>query len=400
MRIGDIATIGPEPRAPAAAGQRDDAPPAREGYAPPAPAKSWFAGLENLRRRATARLARRMLGAGSAADARLPRTSVHRVLVCRNVHTLGDSLTLTPLLTELARVYPGAEVDILSSCPVADALYAAFPNVRTLYRLPRHIAGHLLASAGAVRAMRRIRYDLAIDPDPQSQSGRVLALWAHAWHTLGYVGPGKSGRLTHGVAVPAYPRHKAMTCVYLLRRALGEDPDARPYPTPTLRLTRLERARARGTLARLVATGPRGGTRAPRIGVFAYASGGKLLAREWWDAFIEAFQRGLPDCRIVEILPGFGQSLLGDRFPCFYSSDVRKLAAVIANLDAFVSADCGVMHVAWAAGTPTVGLFNVTDPVEWGPFGPGASALDIRAATPAQAARDVLERLRHANPAA
>lgn len=354
---------------------------------------SLFADLEARRRNATARMMRGVFRAGSASGARLPRAGIHRILVCRFVHTLGDSLTLTPLLSELASVYPGAEVDIVSGCPVADALYGTFPNVRDIYRLPKHVAGHLLATGAIWHDMRRKHYDLVIDPDPQSQSGRLLALSAHATHSLGYVGPKKSGTLTHGIAVPDGLRHKAMMPVYLLRTALGEDPGVRPYPRPTLELANGEMECGRRTLDRLCEAHRQGDVGGPRIAVFANATRNKQIARDWWQRFIETFTRVVPDCRIVEILPAFGKSMLDDRFPCFYSSDVRKLAAFIANLDAYVSSDCGVMHVAWASGIPTIGLFNVTDPGEWGPFGPHCGALRANGSTPAETACRAAERL-------
>jgi len=356
------------------------------------PAPNLSAEIENVRRRVTACMMRGVFRMGSVSGVRLPRTGIHRVLICRSVHTLGDSLTLTPLLSELADTYPGAEVDIVCGCPVAGALFEAFPNVRAVHRMPRHSAGHLLATARALHTMRRKHYDLVIDPDPQSQSGRLLALSAHATYSLGYVGPKKSGTLTHGVAIPVDLRHKAMTPVYLLRSATGEDPAARKYPQPSLMLTDAELECGRRTLTRLTAADHLE-TGSPCIGVFANATRNKLLAGDWWRAFIEAFRVGLPRCRIVEILPAFGKSMLEDRFACFYSSDVRKLAALIANLDAYVSADCGVMHLAWATGTPTIGLFNVTDPAEWGPFGPKAGALPLYNATSGEIARRTAEQL-------
>ena len=356
-------------------------------------ALNFSTGIEEIRRRMTARMMRGVFREGGVADVRLPRTGIHRVLLCRSVHTLGDSLTLTPLIAELADLYPGAEVDIVCGCPVAGALFDSFPNVNAVHRMPRHIAGHLLASARTLHAMRRTHYDLVIDPDPQSQSGRLLALSAHATFSLGYVGPKKSGRLTHGVAIPAGLRHKAMTPVYLLRSAAGEDFAARPYPRPSMPLTDAEREYGRCTLERLAAKHPAAGPDGPRIGIFANATRNKLLAGDWWHAFIETLREALPGCRIVEILPAFGKSMLGDCFPCYYSSDVRKMAAVIANLDAYISADCGVMHLAWASGAPTVGLFNVTDAGEWGPFGPRTGSVMLGDTPAAEAARRALERL-------
>jgi hypothetical protein len=195
------------------------------------------------------------------------------------------------------------------------------------------------------------------------------------------------------VAIPADLRHKAMMPVYLLRRARGEDPAAREYPQPSMALTHAQLECGRRTLDRLAPADDPSGGHGRRIGVFANATRNKLLPRDWWRSFLDEFQATRPDCRIVEILPAFGKSMLDERFACFYSSDVHKLAALIANLDGYVSADCGVMHLAWSTGIPTVGLFNVTDPAEWGPFGPWMSALPLGDAKPTEIARHIAERL-------
>ncbi len=323
--------------------------------------------------------------AGRASGRLLPRVGIYRILVCRTVHTLGDSLTLTPLLEELGTVYPGAEVDIVTGCPSAQALYGAFPNVRSIFRLPTHVAGHPIGTLKALHAMRRLRYDLVIDPDPRSQSGRLLTLRAHATLSLGYAGPNKSGTLTHGVNAADVPRHRATTAVYLLRAALGEGSSAREYPPPSLRLSAEETERGRHTLAR-IAGAPDDRTPLRCIGLFANATRDKLLGREWWNRFLAAFEPRAADHRLIEVLPAGGRSLLDDRYPGFYCSDVRRMAAVLANLSLHISADCGVMHLAWASGAPTVGLFSVTDPVEWGPFGARSRSLDLRGTTPEQIA--------------
>ena len=88
----------------------------------------------------------------------------------------------------------------------------------------------------------------------------------------------------------------------------------------------------------------------------------------------------------MEIVPVSGTALLGTGVPTFYSSDLRRLTCVLSGLSMFVSADCGVMHLACASGTPTVGLFAVTDVREWGPYGIDDTAIEIGARTPEQVA--------------
>jgi ADP-heptose:LPS heptosyltransferase len=342
--------------------------------------------LEEFRRHLTPRLTRGVLGATHATEqTTLPRTGIHRILICRTVHTLGDSLMLTPLLDELANIYPGAEMDIISGYPSAAALYAVHPNVRCVFCLPAHVPGHPLGTLRALRSMRQKHYDLAIDPDPRSQSGRLLTLYASAARKLGYLGPNKGGALSHGVDVSGAPSHRAMEGVYLLRTALGEDAMLRKYPQPSLWLSVEERERGRQRLAHV--SGVRNAAEPlPRIGIFANATRNKLLSLDWWRRFLAAFKPHTSQYCMIEILPAFGRSLLEDRYPNFDCSDVRRLAAMLANLSLYISADCGVMHLAWATGAPTIGLFNATKPAEWGPWGGHNRSLDLHDTTPEQIA--------------
>lgn len=47
----------------------------------------------------------------------------------------------------------------------------------------------------------------------------------------------------------------------------------------------------------------------------------------------------------------------------------REAATIINQLNLFVTNDTGIMHVAAAAGTPTLSLFGPTDPKQWAPIG-------------------------------
>lgn len=323
--------------------------------------------------------------------ARLPVSEIHRILICRSVRTLGDTLTLTPLLEEIEARFPGAEIDLLSRCPVADALYGNRFAVGRVMRLPTHAPGHPLRTARILAGMRHVRYDLAIDPDPQSQSGRLLTMLSRARWSLGFAGDDKHGVLTHLVDATGCPRHKGMAPVYLLRHALGDHTLEQSYPRLTLRLDDAELRQGRALLSRLVAAMP---ASRPRIGVFANATGHKRLAREWWDRFLPALQQAVPGCALIEVLPASGASMLGARYPCFYSSDVRKMAAMMSQLSLLVATDSGVMHLASASGAPTVGLFNLADPDEWGPYGGRNRAIVVNDREPEPVAADVADVLR------
>jgi ADP-heptose:LPS heptosyltransferase len=55
--------------------------------------------------------------------------------------------------------------------------------------------------------------------------------------------------------------------------------------------------------------------------------------------------------------------------------DLATAAAAIARVDLFVGNDSGLMHVAAAAGVPTLGLFGPSDERNFRPWGPNAAYL-------------------------
>lgn len=326
--------------------------------------------INDLRRRVARRLMRLIFGShGQPTSEPLPAKGIYRILVCHVSHSLGNTLLLTPLLSELEKIYPAAEIDILTRSPIAPDVYGHFFNVQNIFRLPAHGVGHPIQFFSTLGRMRKIRYDLAIDADPLSQTGRLLMLLSNATYTLGFSSPKKHGEITHAVPLPADMESKGRRPVYLLRHAMGRDVTA-DYPVPDIRLAAGDRERGRDALMRSLAAA---GIESPGrgiIGVFANATGPKQLSEAWWMRLINVLEAAHPGHRIVEILPHSGKSMLGSRYPAYYSSDLRKLASVLSGLDVYISADCGIMHLACASDVPTMGIFTVTNAAEWGPYGP------------------------------
>ena len=66
----------------------------------------------------------------------------------------------------------------------------------------------------------------------------------------------------------------------------------------------------------------------------------------------------------------------GDGARDLTGNDLRDAVIALAAVDAAVSNDSGLMHVAAAIGIPTVALFGPTDPRLWGPLNPLAAAIE------------------------
>jgi heptosyltransferase III len=320
-------------------------------------------------------------GSGEA----LPANGVFRVLICRLTHTLGNTLLLTPLIREIETTYPGAEIDIFGGHASAGEILGTRRSVKTIYRLPAHAFRHPGQFLGLLRRVRRVNYDLVIDPCPRSQTGRLMLLLAKGRFKLGFAHGFKSGAITHAVPLPVTTRHVGQIPVALFRAAVGRAERA-AYPTLDICISRAGRQRGIEMLRELTSSSPGADAGKGVIGIFANATGPKRLDPDWWRRFLTVLEAHKKDYSIVEMVSMNGESLLGSRYPAYYSSSIDRLSGVLSGLSLFISADCGVMHLACASGTPTIGIFTATDPAEWGPYGPDDRVIDARTLTPEQVA--------------
>ncbi len=323
----------------------------------------------------------------------IPRSGIYRILLCRPNHRLGNLLLLTPLLAELQRSFPGTQVDLLVGGEQASSLFKAFPNVGNVFRLPRHALREPLRFIRVMRALRRERYDLAIDPDVQSLSSRLVVNRCRASYRIGFTGAKSARGLTRAMQTPAVERHMGQLPVLLLRWAVELPAGAIQYRVPALdlQLTAEEREWGRRRLGALLDQ-DKGGEEGPTVAIFTHATGAKRYADSWWQEMLASLRRQYPGSRFIEILPAHAQSSFAGAVPAYYSSAPRRMAAIIAATQLFLTADCGVMHLACAArGPAVVGLFSCTDPAVYGPYGGSNHAFSTAGLAPAELCRQIGE---------
>jgi len=169
---------------------------------------SFRGAVDETRRHMLARLLANV-ARGDVSSACLPQKGIHRVLIIRPNHRLGNTLLVTPLLTDIERVYPGAEIDIIGAGGAAAEIFRGFDSVRRLFALPQKVVRHLPTLFKLLRHLRRHPYDLVIDPCLGSGSGRALMMAARSPYKLGFVRENTHGSISCGVAVPVAPAHIA-----------------------------------------------------------------------------------------------------------------------------------------------------------------------------------------------
>lgn len=300
-------------------------------------------------------------------------------------------LLMTPLIAELERLYKGAEIDFVAEGPLAADVFATFFSVKNIYCLPRRGFKHPVSFLALIARIRRTHYDLIIDPCVGSGFSRTLARIFKGRYKLGFGEPETSTGFTHLVPQVMAPQHMAQRPVALVRWHAAQLQNESPgFPAMDIRLTEGERACGKAVVRELLAeqAQPHAGC---TIGIFADATGSKRYPQTWWDTFLATLQEHSPQVAIVEIVPMHGRSMLGSRWPSYYSSSIRRMGAVMAGMDLVISADCGVMHLATASQVPTMGMFCVTDAKVYGPYGTRSSSLLTCDISAQEAARRVME---------
>ena len=317
----------------------------------------------NLLRRVTRNVGTSYVEAGSISS-----IDIQKVLICRPNGRLGNMLLCTPLVQEVTAIFPNAEVDLFVKGHLAPVVFENYEMVNRVIQLPKKPLRDVFTYLRAWTTIKKNRYDLVINVDGLSSSGRLSAKFANAtFRSFGEVTPELQSRYTDH-------QHMAKFPVYALRmylRKLGLEPGERPVPPLDLKLSSLERAEGKRILSKLV------GNTGKTISVFTYATGSKIYPEVWWKAFYERLRNEFPQFNILEILPIENVSQIAFAAPSFYSKDIREIASVIANTVLFIGADSGMMHMASAAQTTTVGLFQRDNVKTYEPYGNQSMGLYI-----------------------
>jgi ADP-heptose:LPS heptosyltransferase len=312
---------------------------------------------------------------------------VRRIVVLRPNHRLGNTILLTPLICELETRFPEAEIELVTAGRAAHAVFAEFRQMSAVHAFPAQSYRHPGAVVRLLMSLRKRSFDLAVDPEVRSRAGRFLLGLIPARNRLGFRWsvPRHDRMLTHAVDAPAAPSHFAQAPVYLLRSAFAhrpQDESAAPMamPTLTLRLAEAERRAGAEYLATILDAAQLAAR--PLVGIYAHATGAKCYPAAWWSRIIAALRAAEPGAQFVEFAPHDGMPRLAGEMPALFSTDLRQLGAALATTSLLVSADCGVMHLASAAGVRVLGLFKTTDPLRYAPYGAGSEGIMAADADP------------------
>lgn len=289
-----------------------------------------------------------------------------RILLMR-IERIGDLLMTLDAIADVVAAAPDARIDLLVGSWNADVA-RAIPGIHSVETLDASWLARegegagLAAMISAARTWKRRQYDLAINFEPDIRSHLVIAA-AGAARTAGF-STGGGGPLLD-VALPFDPRrHTAENARRLAAAALD-------VPARVARARLEVPAEHRRRAAEILAGAPR-----PLVGI--HASGGRAIKQWPTERFGEvgarlARERGativltgtVADAPLVaEVRRAIPATSVVD---VSGARDLLTVAAILEQLDVYVTGDTGPMHLAAAVGTPVVAVFGPSDPARYAP---------------------------------
>jgi ADP-heptose:LPS heptosyltransferase len=283
------------------------------------------------------------------------KNDIKRILICRPNGRLGNLLLITPLVQEVTEIFPNCKVDLFVKGTLAPIIFENYDNIDKIIDLPRKPFKSLLKYLNVWISIKKQNYDIAINVDQNSSSGRLAVQFSNAKYKFF----GDANEETQ--LVKNDYDHIAKYPVYNFRNYLTKlrFPKTNKIIAPLdLKLSSFEITEGKRILNNLFHNDKR------TICIFTYATGEKCLSEEWWGRFYT---------QLKEEYKNFAF-----KAPTFYSKDIREIGAVIANADLFIGADSGIMHLASAVQTPTIGLFSISKMEKYEPYDNSSIGIDVK----------------------
>lgn len=311
------------------------------------------------------------IGKGSLENINKNETiKIEQVLINRPNQRLGNLLLITPLIQEIHHDYPHAKVDLFVKGKVAPIIFENYPQIDQIIELPKKPFKELIQYAKVWLKIKKKNYDLVINVDKNSSSGRLSTSFANSKYKI--FGDEFELDPTQETQI-----HQAQYPVYQFRKfkELFEDKkDNSSIPTLNIQLTEKETDQGKKILEKLTDNNEK-----KTLAFFTYATGTKCYVADWWAEFYDTFYpKYSENYNLIEILPVENISMLNHKLPTFYSKDVREIAAVMKNCEFVIAADSGMMHLSCAAPTKTIGLFKCENFLKrYKPYGKGNAVVLI-----------------------
>jgi ADP-heptose:LPS heptosyltransferase len=300
----------------------------------------------------------------------LPDVSSARRILALRLDRLGDLIMTLPALVELRRLAPEAEIELgVGSWNEEIARGLPFVDRVRVIDAPWAAWGKQASWSKAARALRSASSpDLVIDFQGDVRVILLMAL-TRAPLRAGFSATGGGHLLTHR---GKWDEGKSWYRQNVdLLEAIYPEASFPKIVEPYNFLSSEDRANGRRLLADIGIGSPS----CPLVGI--HPSAGRTI-KEWEVEKFAALADRLVEATSGTVLmtggPGDGDLVdaVGNRTKVathrlVTDAGVRPFAALVEQLDLFVTGDTGPMHIAHAVGAPNLAIFGPSDPIRYGP---------------------------------
>ncbi len=312
---------------------------------------------------------------------------IKSILVIRINYRIGNMLFTTPLIQQLQTNFPNAKIDVLIGAPFTKNLFTGFKNVENIYDFPRALLKHPVALFKYVRQLRAKKYDVVLNLNGNSSSDRLATLLAKSTYKVAFCNDTTFTPVNRCVKREDLEvNHEALKPLELMK-IFDISPDYNLKLSIALSEKELERGREE--LFKLLGKKSNGKV----FAIFRNARFDKLIDDEYWQELVQTLQKIDKRIIFIDILSPDVPVKLSNEVVAYSQKDLRKLAAFMANLDAFICGDTGPMHLASASGVPTIALFKTTAPTLYGTLKDRDISLEIKDISVQEVAVKILKHL-------
>jgi heptosyltransferase-2 len=289
---------------------------------------------------------------------------------------IGDFVRGHTVVRVLKQRWPNRPIDLLVT-PLCAPLVDYMPGVRSavVWDLPRSRLA-LAKQRGLAALLREGSYGTALIL-PRTWKSAIAPALAGIPERVGFVGEARFGLINKWRwGERALPR-------FIDKNAALALPEGAPlpaeWPVPQLKIppeqvSRWRQANGLGT-GRAVALAP-GSVGASKRWTY-YPEAARLLAKQGLEVWVVGGPGEKAQAAEIAAAGGGGvRDLTG--------TDLRNGILAMAAADVAISNDSGLMHIAAALETPTMGIFGPTSPYHWAPLNGLAATVQTRTVVPCQ----------------
>jgi heptosyltransferase II len=325
---------------------------------------------------------------GSAKDMARESAKDTRPILLVPYMWIGDFVRCHSVVKVLRQRFPDRPVDVLTTslcAPLADYM----PGVRQaiVADLPRSRLA-LSQQSALARRLKQENYGMALTM-PRTWKAALAPFLAGVPERVGFAGEVRFILLNDvRFGEKKLPRMVDRCAMLALPRGATQPPD---WPLPELAVPASE----------IAAWRIRRGLTEDRP-IVTLAPGAVGPSKRWTtDGYADLARRLKNDGAYVWVLGGPGEKSIATEIAAdggaldLTGTDLRDAIIALAAASVAISNDSGLLHVAAAAGTPSIGIFGPTSPWHWAPLNPLAAVIETTSELPCRPCHKPVCRLAH-----